>query len=401
MQKKIIALAVAAALAAPALAMADVTVYGKADLAVGNINNGTVSSTQMTSQITKLGFKGNEDLGDGLNAIWQIEQQIDINNAGSGYSTKNSFAGRNSFLGLKSESAGTVMLGRHDTPYKESTRGLDVFGDQFADNRHLMGGASALPVTASGALPTSTNSYNVVNSYAALMDARPTNELMYVSPNMSGFTVKASYVLSNDTLPTSGTTGATLQKGHLWAMDGEYKAGPLFAALAYSNIKYGTTGAGTAYTAGAGAAGLGAGDSIKAWKAGVGYDITDAFKLNAIYEKLTSSIANPTAGYSSNMLGRTDWYLAGVYKFNSDDVKLAYTKAGNTDGHANTGAKMIGVGYDHYMSKRTSVYVMYNKLSNDSAAAYGFNTQATTGAASPAVTGASLSGFLVGMKHVF
>jgi predicted porin len=377
MQKKIIALAVATALTAPALALADgITVYGKADIGYGSFGNGTVSTQEMSSQVTKLGFKGNEDLGDGLNAIWQIEQQIDLNNAGGGNSTHNTFAGRNSFLGLKGESWGTFLMGRHDTPYKESTRHLDVFGDQMADNRHLMGGG----VTASS------------GSY---MDMRPGNELMYYSPDMSGFKFSASYVAGAD---TADKTGAATVKGSVWSLDGVYEAGPFYGAVAYQNVKFGTAGSGQIdLTNQKTAAGIAAGDSLKAWKAGVGYWVTDSLRLVGVYEKLTSSIA---ASPNANVLGRTDWNLGGIYKFGNDDVKLSYTKAGNSGGVANTGAKMIGVGYDHNMSKRTSLYAMYNKLTNDSAATFGFNGAATT-AVVAGVANQSVTGFMVGMKHTF
>lgn len=146
MKKSLTALAVASAFVAPA-AMADtsnVSIYGIVDLAVGSTNNGAVSASQVSSQVSKLGFKGSEGLGDGLSAIWQIEQQIDVDNS-SAAGAKNTLATRNSFVGLKSERMGTVLLGRHDTPYKIATRKLDVFVDQLATNYSLMGGAHQRP----------------------------------------------------------------------------------------------------------------------------------------------------------------------------------------------------------------------------------------------------------------
>lgn len=361
MQKKIIALALASALTAPALAMADVTVYGKADLAFGSTSNGTVRNTQVSSQVTKLGFKGSEDLGDGLNAIWQIEQQIDIDNAGAGSSTKNTLASRNSFLGLKGESWGTVLLGRHDSPYKIATRGLDVFADQFADNRHLMGG--------------------VGKNTGGTMDVRPANVLAYISPKLGGFTGAVAYAINTENATTTVQT-----KGSIWSLAGMYDQGPFSGAIAYQTIKYSNV---------AGAQFVGtAGDSVKGWKIGGGYAVLESLKVNAVYEKITSSIGG------IDTVGRADWYLAGVYSFGNDDIKLAYTKAGNTTGTTNTGAKMIGVGYDHNLSKRTSLYVQYNQISNDTGAAFGFNTAATT-ATVTGVAGQKTSGLMVGMKHTF
>lgn len=359
MQKKIIALAIASALTAPA-AFAEVTVYGKADLGIGSTSNGTVTNTQLASNVTKFGIKGAEDLGDGLSAVWQIEQQVDINNAGGANSTKNTLASRNSFLGLKSESVGTVLMGRHDSPYKIATRGLDVFGDQFADNRHLMGGVGA--------------------STGATMDARPGNVIAYITPKMSGFTGAAAYAVN-----TSVATTAAQDKGTIWSLAGMYEQDGLFAALAYQKV-------GFSNVPGAQFVGT-SGDSVKGWKIGAGYTF-DAFTINGVYEKITSSIAGIDA------VGRKNYNLGGVYKFGNDDVKLSYTVAGNTGGVANTGAKMIGLGYDHNFSKTTSIYAQYNRIANDAAAAFGFNTAATT-AAQAGVLGQKTSGYMLGMKHAF
>ena len=359
MQKKIIALAIASALVAPA-AFAEVTVYGKADLGIGSTSNGTVTNTQLASNVTKFGIKGAEDLGDGLSAVWQIEQQVDINNAGGANSTKNTLASRNSFLGLKSESIGTVLMGRHDTPYKIATRGLDVFGDQFADNRHLMGGVGA--------------------NTGATLDARPGNVIAYITPKLSGFTGAAAYAVN-----TSVATTAAQDKGTIWSLAGMYEQDALFAAIGYEKI-------GFSNVPGAQYVGV-SGDSVKAWKIGAGYTM-DAFKITGTYEKVTSSIGG------IDTLGRKNYNLGGVYKFGNDDVKLSYTVAGNTGGVANTGAKMIGVGYDHNFSKTTSIYAQYNRIANDAGAAFGFNTAATT-AAQAGVLGQKTSGYMLGMKHAF
>lgn len=352
--------------AAPAFAFADtsnVSVYGKVDLAFGRTSNGTVSTNQISSQASRFGIKGSEGLGDGLAVIWQIEQQINMDNSGA---AGNGLGTRNSFLGLKSDSAGTVLLGRHDTPYKIATRKLDVFADQIADNRHLMGGGTS----------ADKGSY---------MDMRATDELVYLSPNISGFKAAASYATGAE----AATTAAQI-KGSLWSLAGMYDQGPFYGAIAYQNVKYGTAATGSVVATGS----LAAGDSMKAWKMGAGYKM-DALQLNAVYEKITSSVG----AASLNTLGRTDWYLAGKYSFGSDDVKLSYTRAGDTNGVASTGARMLGLGYDHNLSKRTSLYAQYNKLSNDAGASFGFGT--TTTATVAGIAGQSASGFMLGMKHTF
>lgn len=361
-QKKLIVVALAAAtFSIPALAdTGNVSVYGKVDMAFGSTSNGTVTTNQVSSQVTKLGFKGSEGLGDGLSAIWQIEQQIDIDNAGSGSSTKNTLASRNSFLGLKSDSAGTVLLGRHDTPYKIATRHQDIFGDQFADNRNLMGGLG--------------------QNAGGTMDARLPNVVTYLSPKMSGFTAAAAYSVNAETAATGN------DKGNIWSLAGIYDQNDIYGALAYQTIKYSNA---------AGAQFVGtSGDSLSAWKIGGGYKI-DALQLNAVLEKTSSSVGG------LNTLGRTNYTLNGVYRFGNDDVKLAYTHAGNTNGVGATGASEIGLGYDHNFSKRTSLYAQYARISNDTGAAYSFGTSASTATVTGVAAGGNPSGFLVGMKHTF
>ena len=150
MQKKLIVVALAAAITLPVAALADngnFTFYGVADLSYDFVNTGDgtttangatavtgVSKRVVSSNVSKFGFKGSEDLGDGLSANWQVEQQINFDDAAS-----NTFASRNTFVNLKNETLGTILFGRHDTPYKFATRKLDVFGDNVGDNRALMG----------------------------------------------------------------------------------------------------------------------------------------------------------------------------------------------------------------------------------------------------------------------
>lgn len=367
MQKKIIALAIASVLTAPA-AFADtsnVSVYGVANVSFDRTDNGVVSTNKVSSSQSRLGLKGTEDLGEGLSAIWQIEQGINIDNSGA---AGNGLATRNSFVGMSSKSAGTLLAGRHDTPYKIATRGLDVFADSIADNRGLMGS------TAGG------------GGFTGVHDARVTDVAAYISPAINGFTGVAAYVIGAETASTAGQT-----KGKALSFAGLYGNGPINASLAYQAVDYGSAGTSTGQTL---FTALGANDKSKAWKLGGGYTL-DAFTVNAIYEKTTNTITGASAG------GQNNWYLAGKFNVNANDaVKLAYTKAGNVQATTNSGAKQWALGYDHNMSKRTTLYALYTKLDNDSGASYGLTTVSTGGQAAGAV-GADSSAWSLGMKHSF
>lgn len=362
MKKKLIALAIAAAVSAPAFAdTSNVNVYGVAHVSFDLTDNGNTSTHKVSSNQSRLGLKGSEDLGDGLSAVWQIEQTILVDNSGAG----NGLATRNTFLGLSSASAGTALLGRHDTPYKMATRGLDLFADTIADNRGLMG------TTAGGA------------GFTAVHDTRLTDVVAYVSPAMGGFTGIIAYVAGAET----ATAGQV--KGAAWSMAGLYGDGPLNASLSYQVVDVGTAGSGTM----GGLGGLGANDKAKAWKLGGGYTM-DAITVNAAYENTSNTIGGLSAA------GQNNWYLGGKYSFGNDAIKLAYTSAGDVQATTNTGATQLALGYDHSLSKRTTVYALYTRISNDIGAAYGLTT-ISTGATAAAAAGQDPSAWSFGMKHTF
>ena len=248
MQKKIIALAIAAAFSAPAFAdTGNVSVYGVANLSFDRTDNGVVSANKVSSAQSRLGLKGSEDLGSGLSAIWQIEQGVNMDNSSPAVA---GIGTRNTFLGLKGDSWGTVLLGQHDTPYKIATRGLDLFADTIADNRSLMG------QTGGG---------------AASHDARLGDVVAYISPAMSGFTVAAAYVAGAENLAVAGNSKASAV-----SLAGLYGNGPINASLAYQNIDGGTACSLPATIC------VGNNNKASAWKLGGGYTM-DAFTANAAY----------------------------------------------------------------------------------------------------------------------
>jgi predicted porin len=401
MQKKIIALAIAAAISAPAFAdTSNVTVYGVADVSYDSIKTGTptavgaaagVTSNRVSSNTSRLGLKGSEDLGDGLSAIWQIESLINI---GDNSATAGTTIGtRNTFAGLSSASAGTVVLGRHDTPYKISTRAYDLFGDGIADNRAIMGGNSYATVNGNGTL-TASGAYQP--TAAASFDGRQNQVLAYISPKLGGVaTLAIGYVNLN---PAQNTTASN--KATATSVAGMFDIGSGFgAALAYE--VHDVTSIAVAP--------LAAGAKEKATKLGLSY-AQDAFAVNFAYEK-TSDNFGLAAGSAvgSDTWGHNAYYLSGKYSVTANDtIKAAFTKAstlamGGTAASANTDAKQFTVGYDHSLSKRTYVYALYTKLSNGSAAGYtlGSGTSSVGGVTTSAGLGASPSAFAFGMRHTF
>ena len=394
MQKKIIVLAIAAALTAPA-AFADtsnVTVYGVADVSYDIVKTGTsaaaagTSDNRVSSNTSRLGLKGSEDLGDGLSAIWQIESLINIGNgSGTSSSTGTGIGGRNTFAGLSSGSMGTVVLGHHDTPYKISTRKFDVFGDGIADNRSIMGGQSFATVGANavGVTAVATNPGGFASA-AASFDGRQDQVIAYISPKLGNmFTGAIAYV----NLTPAHATAAT-QKNSALSLAGMFDiAGGFYGSLAYEAHDLNTVAVGA---------------KEKATKLGLGYT-QDAFTVGFAYEKNSDNAGALRAlAAGADAFGHNAYYLSGKYNIGSDAVKAAYTKAGSLANSVNTGASQFSLGYDHSMSKRTTLYALYTRISNNTAGGYTLSNNSSIGGLSTSSgAGASPSAFAFGMKHTF
>lgn len=372
MNKKLIALAVAAAIA-PVAAMADtgnVKIYGQMNASVDSVKSGYAGGDQRVTQVndnsSRLGFTGTEDLGNGLTAVWQIESQISVDGAtpGAGFQPTSAtgsgttVGARNTFVGLTG-GFGTAVLGRHDTPYKLATRSLDVFADNIADNRSIMG----------------------LSGNGTTFDGRQPDVMAYISPTVGGFHGAIGYVAGAENALANGQT-----KGDAWSVVGVYANGPLFGSLAYEKHNVGGANTGTL--------GLGAASGLQehAAKLGLGYSM-DAFKVGLAYEKIGGSLSDAMG------TGHHNLYLSGAYTMGSNALKLAYTKAGDMNA-SDTGAKQWSLGVDHNMSKRTTVYALYSKVTNDSGAGYGL-----TGGSNGGVAAGSLNSdpsvLSAGIKHSF
>jgi predicted porin len=341
MMKKILAVAIASAFAAPAFAAtANVDVYGKLHASVNFYNDQatTVEDMGISSNASRIGFKGTEDLGGGLSAIWQVETGLNMDE-GTGSSAAAGWATRNSFVGLKG-GFGTFLLGKHDTPLKSVGRKVDLFGDTLADSRNVMGGGS---------------------------DTRANNVAVYVSPAMSGFQIAAAY--SNDVTGT-GNNGDQLDRS-AYNLSATYTNGPLFVGLGYGDGDYHE------------ANDLGAHMSLAG-----GYSFGD-FRIVGQYVSLEDN--TPLAGN-----GDYDaWMLGVAFKMGAITLKANYMD-GDYDVSASD-PKQYTVGADYAFSKRTSAYVLYAdgefvNLGNNG----GSSDRVPSG-----VTGGDISVFSLGVVHTF
>lgn len=150
MNRKLLALAVTAALAAPLTAQAAPTVYGLLNLSVDMVDqessgdldlltpgDQTLDEFQVNSNSSRLGVKGEEDLGNGYSAVYKAEFGVDAD-------TASGLSGRDRYLGLKS-SWGTLKLGAFDSALKTAQGTVDQFNDMtFTDMNNYFAGENRI-----------------------------------------------------------------------------------------------------------------------------------------------------------------------------------------------------------------------------------------------------------------
>jgi len=307
MNKKLLTLAVAAAMAAPLSAMADATMYGKVRLAVESYDNEMTGDdfARIESYSSRLGVKGSEDMGDGLKAVYTMEFGVNIADTVGEFSGSNpAVTARNAFVGLAGN-WGTFLVGRHDTPLKISTGSLDYFADTAADNNF---------------------DYTEYN-----LDRRANGTVAYVSPNMNGLTLAVA------TVPGENNNADGL--GNAYSAAAMYSNSGFFASAAYeAGDKDIDTLAGVA--------------DLEQTRLGLGYD-AGAFKIGAVYENVQLDDVD---------VDGDSYMLNGAYSFGNNTVKAKYFQTkdhlvGDHDGFA--------LGLDHDFSKRTQGYVLYTQSTFD------------------------------------
>ena len=356
MNKKLVAVAVAGVLAAPLAAQAqtaNVTLYGRLNLTLEYIDaNGSNPSVQrLSSNSSRLGVRGTESLGGGLNVIWQIESSIS-GDAGGG-----TLAGRDTFVGLQG-SWGTVRFGNFLAPYDDMH---PIFGNVPTYTTSILSTAS---IWAQGTSAKSAGGF----------DARLGNSLRYDTPNISGFVGSAQISLDSE----NGVTDPFVV-----SLGGVYNNGPFTLGIAYEGNKD------------VRANGLddNAFSVSGAWNFGI-------VRVAGIYERLDYD--TPVGSLKRNFWGVSATAPVGpgtmyAYYGRASDGKGGGSRVAGLTSGGDSGAYDWELSYTHPLSKRTSVYAGFHRLANESNAAYNYNINPYQ----PAATGMKLNGFVLGMIHLF
>jgi predicted porin len=311
---------------------------------VDQLDNGTDSGTNVSSNSSRIGFKANKELENGMKALFQVEQEIRYDN-GSGAD----WASRDSFVGLSGD-FGMVRLGFFDTPLKTVRSRTDLFGDQIGDARNL---TRLRPVTG-----VATPSYP---PSGADFDTRFRNGIHYRTPSFNGLTGDIHYSTN-----TTDTTNPPADDRDALSMSVTYRSKEAYVALAHEK-----------------------------------YELNDysAIRLGAYYDfgDLRVTGLGQWADLKAN--GDVDVYGLGLrYKMGKTALKGQYywTDADGT----NTDANMMALGLDYKLDKSTTVYAAYARTDNDDNAAFSM-AGGGHGAQIVPTVGETIDGFSLGIIYNF
>ena len=363
MKKSLVALALAGAFASAAQAQS-IEMYGIVDMgfvqesggptvpvllptATNPRPPGTVNKITSGAQSgTRLGFKGTEDLGGGMKALFVLETGISADKGG--FNQSGLAFGRQSFVGLQSD-MGTVTMGRQYTPYFLTM----LVGDPFA---------AGMAGTAQNMLMPASN-------------VRMDNAVKYSSPVFSGFNAEAAYGFGEqaDSLVRSRQLGAFIN----------YSGAPVNVRLGYLRKNTDLTTL-TAQTKD---------KEISNWILAANWDVKVA-KLFAAITNNDEGENAPTsgAGIKPSRAASKDYLIGAQIPFNKHTFIASYIY--KDGGSGTTGdANQLAFGYTYTMSKRTNLYAAWGRINN------GTNIPLTVGNNSE--VGYGDKAVNLGIRHVF
>ena len=344
MKKSLIALAVLAASGA-AMAQSSVTLYGVLDTGL-TYSKGEESVYGMThvggNVNSRLGFRGVEDLGNGLKATFNLEAGMGVDD-GNNYMDKDSNGmafRRTSTVGLAGN-FGEVRLGRMLTSSYLAVSRYDAFGDTG------IGASLAWNGTETGYAP------------------RTENAISYTSPNFSGFKIGAEYGFGEK---------QKARDSRYFGMGATYDNGPLSLGLGYDRLNSNTMD------------GLLAASDLKTVHLGGAYNFGVA-KLLAFYKQ--SKVSNAPKFKTFGLGVSAPVGAAGEVRASYNNYKIS---------DDNGKADQLSLGYVHNLSKRTALYGTYAYIKNKDGLDFELNG-AMGGAGLK--DGEKQHGLQLGVRHAF
>ncbi len=253
-----------------------------------------------------LGFRGSEDLGGGLRAVFKLESYLGIDTGTAGRFAGDAFWGRDANVGLSGQ-FGTTVLGRNVSPLYLTTITFNPFGESFGfspSTRHYFAGAVL-----------GDRSWN--NSIAYTNNPR--------DPLRVHFAANAREV-----------NNGVLDAGHNFGASVSYLTGPFAVAVAWEKIQNSALGLPTGF------------DQQTAMQASATYD----FKLVRLYAQL-GRVKTDASVDTRHLL----WHLGAAVPVGNGLILMAYGSSQAKTDFSRITDRMWSLGYDYFLSKNTDIYV--------------------------------------------
>lgn len=368
MNKKLMAVAVAGAFAAPAVALAqasNVQIYGTIYAEYAYAQQGALPTGDMVKADvlqapgSEIGFKGEEALGGGLSAWFQCTSSAGNLGSLTSFNAGSVFCSRNSAIGLKG-SWGNVYVGNWDMPFKQVAGTVRIVSDTgiWGAGPMLFGGSGT------------TNG----RSAATTWSNRNNSTFFYNSPTWNGFNVAAGVSTPSVAGMLASTANTSGAKARLWSLAASYTNGPLYIMGGYENhANFQPSGATFA-------------GNDNAWEIGATYQFGPV-KGGLLYSKQKYETTPTTNADLSVWNAAIDWVIQGPH-----ELLVGYTKANDTKGTFNpagtavtgglmgnriynggqggTSASIWQFEYQYWLSKRTRLSAGYVRLTNSVNATY-------------------------------
>jgi general bacterial porin, GBP family len=359
-----------------AAAQSNVTLYGVLDTFVQYLNNGGAASWSERSGGTTgslVGLTGKEDLGGGLQAKFDVETGYNLNN-GTLFADTTTLFYRQAWVGLSDSKYGSLTFGRQYQP----TFIVAYNADPYRLNEVLS------PLTGA-VLAVDKNTLATQN-----ITGRTSNAMLYQSPNLGGAQLYAMYAFAATvTQPVPQTTGNVLD------VAATYTGYGLYAGFAYESQRPGTE-----------TVTLGPFSTLDL-VATQHYTGALAYRYEIVNVEFVYSYARPNeapAGSVAALVGAAHpvsvAQIGATIQVSPEDViEVAGLERNVRGSHDNTPA--VQLGYDHFVSKSTSLYVRAGYMKNNGTATTswpGIRVDTVTGAPD---YGASQTLVAAGITHKF
>ena len=315
-------------------------------------------SFNLTNNSSLIGFKGTEDLGNGLKGMFQIETNVNLTGGssvavGSQGTTFGSM--RDSYVGLGSK-YGTVMGGFLSTPYRSALNSFDVMPGATGSGRieNIMGKVRLNTTNLGGAVNT---------GYLQADSSVRATALAYALPTMYGINGSIAYTgnaqngngnMGTLTVPTTSGANAAVESGIAANLGWEGYGFGIKGAYQQAKVNYAQSAANNfqGYTS---------------FLVGAQYTGVPGLKAAVVYGR--NSLGTNATGTQGAQKASNNQIYAGVsYRFGNNEPRLSYVNSGNTSGLNNVGqdgGNQWTANWGYYLSKRTQVYGLVSAVNNN------------------------------------